>query len=185
MGVSSSSYYAWLKGSESSRIQEDKRLAQTLRDEFLQSRQTYGVPRLQQALRKLGKYHGKARIKRLMQQEGLKPKAARRFKVTTDSRHLKPVAENILGRQFNPVAFNTAWASDITYIHTDEGWLYLATVIDLFNRMIVGWSMGTRLVTALLKMLLSWRFTAITHLMASFIILTEDLNIAVMLINRF
>lgn len=151
MGVSSSSYSAWLKGSESSRIQEDKRLTQTLRDEFLQSRQTYGVPRLQQALRKLGKYHGKARIKRLMQQEGLKPKAARRFKVTTDSRHSKPVAENILGRQFNPVAINTAWASDITYIHTDEGWLYLATVIDLFNRKIVGWSMGTRLVTSLIE----------------------------------
>ncbi|HBD7168416.1 TPA: IS3 family transposase [Legionella pneumophila] len=92
----------------------------------MQSRQTYGVPRLQQALRKLGKYHGKARIKRLMQQEELKPKAARRFKVTTDSRHSKHVAENILGRPFNPVAINTVWASDITYIQTDEGWLYLA-----------------------------------------------------------
>lgn len=86
-----------------------------------------------------------------MQQEGLKPKAARRFKVTTDSRHSKPVAENILGRRFNPVAANIAWASDITYIQTDEGWLYLATVIDLFNRKIVGWSMGTRLVTSLIE----------------------------------
>lgn len=86
-----------------------------------------------------------------MQQEGLKPKAARRFKVTTDSCHSKPVAENILGRQFNPVAMNTAWASDIIYIHTDEGWLYLTTVIDLFNRKIVGWSMGTRLVTSLIE----------------------------------
>ncbi len=86
-----------------------------------------------------------------MQQEGLKPKAARRFKVTTDSRHSKPVAENVLGRQFNPAAANSAWASDITYIHTNEGWLYLATVIDLFNRKIVGWSMGTRLVSGLIE----------------------------------
>ncbi len=108
-------------------------LAEALRDEFNKSRQTYGVPRLQQLLMQSGKFHGKARIKRLMKQEGLKPKAARRFKVTTDSCHSKPVAENILGRQFNPLAANIAWASDITYIHTDEGWFYLATVIDLFN----------------------------------------------------
>jgi putative transposase len=86
-----------------------------------------------------------------MKQEGLKPKAARRFKVTTDSRHAKPVAEKILRRQFNPIAANRAWASDITYIHTDEGWLYLATVIDLFNRKIVGWNMGTRLHTGLIE----------------------------------
>ncbi len=126
-------------------------MSEILRHQFDESRQTYGVPRLQQALRKQGKYHGKARIKRLMQQEGLKPKAARRFKVTTDSRHSKPVAENLLGRQFNPIAANISWASDITYIHTDEGWLYLATVIDLYNRKIVGWSMGTRLVTELVE----------------------------------
>ena len=85
-----------------------------------------------------------------MKQEGLKPKAARRFKVTTNSKHNKPVAENILGRQFRPQSSNQAWASDITYIHTNEGWIYLATVIDLYNRKIVGWSMGTRLVTQLI-----------------------------------
>ena len=151
MNVSSSAYYAWLKGFIKPRQQEDKILAQTLRREFEESRQTYGVPRLQQVLRQAGKYHGKARIKRLMQQEGLKPKAARRFKVTTDSRHSKPIAENLLKRQFNPKTYNIAWASDITYIHTHEGWLYLATVIDLFNRKIVGWSMGVRLVTSLIE----------------------------------
>lgn len=151
MNVSSSAYYAWLKGFSSPRQQEDKLLAQTICDEFAASRQTYGVLRLQNALRKQGKHHGKERIKRLMQQEGLKPKAARRFKVTTDSRHSKPVAENRLGRQFNPIAANIAWAADITYIHTDEGWLYLATVIDLFNRKIVGWSMGTQLITKLIE----------------------------------
>lgn len=151
MDVSSSAYYAWLKGLIKPRQQEDKRLVETLRQVFEESRQTYGVLRLQQVLRKKGNYHGKARIKRLMQQEGLKPKAARRFKVTTDSRHSNPVAQNLLGRQFNPIAVNIAWASDITYIHTNEGWLYLATVIDLFNRKIVGWAMGTRLVTGLIE----------------------------------
>ncbi|KTC84767.1 IS3 element protein InsF [Legionella drozanskii LLAP-1] len=86
-----------------------------------------------------------------MKQQDLKPKAARRFKVTTDSQHKKSVAANLLGRQFNPPAANIAWAADITYIRTGEGWLYLATVIDLFNRKIVGWSMGTRLVTQLIE----------------------------------
>jgi putative transposase len=151
LNVSSSTYFAWLKGFIRPRHQEDKLLAETLLKEFEESRQTYGVPRLQQVLRNAGKYHGKARIKRLMQQEGLKPKAARRFKITTDSCHSKPIAENLLKRQFNPKAANTAWASDITYIHTNDGWLYLATVIDLFNRKIVGWSMGVRLVTGLIE----------------------------------
>lgn len=151
LNVSSSAYYTWLKGVIRPRQQQDKLLAQTLRQAFDESRQTYGVPRLQEALRKQGNYHGKARVKRLMQQEGLKPKAARRFKVTTNSRHSRPVAENLLKRQFNPKVENSAWAADITYIPTQEGWLYLATVIDLFNRKIVGWSMGKHLASALIK----------------------------------
>ncbi len=84
-----------------------------------------------------------------MKKMNLKPKAARRFKVTTDSNHNKPVAPNILGQQFTPPAANVAWAADITYIRTGEGWLYLATVIDLYSRRIIGWSMGTRLLTSL------------------------------------
>ena len=74
------------------------------------------------------------RLRRLMKKLNLKPKAARRFKVTTDSQHNKPVAPNILGQQFTPPAANVAWAADITYIRTDEGWLYLATVIDLIQQ---------------------------------------------------
>ena len=151
LGVSSSAYYAWAKKMPSQRTQENEDLSQIIKEQFAKSRQTYGVPRIQQVLRKTGKFHGKARISRIMKQEGLKPKAARRFKVTTNSKHNKPVAENILGRQFRPHCLNKAWASDITYIHTNEGWLYLATVIDLYNRKIVGWSMGTRLVTQLIE----------------------------------
>ncbi|KTC89205.1 IS3 family transposase [Legionella drozanskii] len=151
LGVSPSAYYSWLKKIPSKRCQDDRLLMSSIKTHFMESRQTYGVPRLQQLLRQLGSRHGKERIKRLMKQQGLKPKAARRFKVTTDSQHKRPVAANLLGRQFNPSAANKAWASDITYIRTGEGWLYLATVIDLFNRKIVGWSMGTRLVTQLIE----------------------------------
>ncbi len=104
---------------------------------------------MQRALRKEGKRHGKARLRRLMKKLNLKPKAARRFKVTTDSKHNKPVAPNILGQRFSPPATNVALAADITYIRTDEGWLYLSTVIDLYSRRIVGWSMSTRLITKL------------------------------------
>ena len=79
------------------------------------------------------------------------PKAACRFKVTTDSRHNRPAAPNLLGQRYTPSSANTAWAADITYLRTDEGWLYLATVIDLYSRKIDGWSMGTRLLTALVS----------------------------------
>ena len=106
---------------------------------------------MQRALREEGKWHGKMRLRRLMKKLNLKPKAARRFKVTTDSQHNKPVAPNILGQQFTPPAANVAWAADITDIWTDEGWLYLATVIDLYSRRIIGWSMGTRLLTTLVS----------------------------------
>lgn len=84
-----------------------------------------------------------------MKQLNLKPKSARRFKVTTDSQHKKPVAPNILGQRFTPSAVNVAWAADITYVRTDAGWLYLASVIYLYSKRIICWSMGTRLLTPL------------------------------------
>ena len=149
--MSSSAYYIWVKKIPGKRKQGDDILAKNIKETFEKSRQTYGTPRIQQALRQTGQHHGKERIRRLMKQEGLKPKAARRFKVTTDSRHNKPVAENVLGRQFNPPRINVAWAADITYVPTNAGWLYLATVIDLYNRKIVGWSIGARLHTQLIE----------------------------------
>jgi putative transposase len=124
-------------------------LSEDIKRIFKKSRSTYGSPRMQRALRKESKRHGKIRIRRLMKELKLKPKAARRFKITTDSQHNKPVAPNILGQRFSPPATNIAWATDITYLWTDEGWLYLATVIDLYSRKIIGWSMGTRLVAKL------------------------------------
>ena len=148
--LSTSSYYRWLKCPVGKRQREDQKLSEDIKRIFKKSRSTYGSPRMQRALREEGKRHGKVRLRRLMKELNLKPKAARLFKVTTNSQHNKPVATNILGQRFSPYAANVAWATDITYIRTDEGWLYLATVIDLYSRRIIGWSMGTRLVTKLI-----------------------------------
>jgi len=134
--LSTSSYYRWLKCPVGKRQREDQKLSEDIKRIFKKSRSTYGSPRMQRALGEEGKRHGKVRL--------------RRFKVTTNSQHNKPVATNILGQRFSPYAANVAWATDITYIRTDEGWLYLATVIDLYSRRIIGWSMGTRLVTKLI-----------------------------------
>ena len=122
-GISTSSYYRWLKCPVSKRQQEDQKLSEDIKRIFKQSRSTYGSPRIQRTLRKEGKRHGKVRLRRLMEEMNLKPKAARRFKVTTDSRHNKLVVPNLLGQQFRPHAANIAYAADITYIRTDEGWL--------------------------------------------------------------
>jgi transposase InsO family protein len=147
--LSTSGYYRWIKCPVGKRQREDQDLSEDIKRIFKKSRSTYGSPRMQRALREEGKRHGKMRLRRLMKKLNLKPKAARRFKVTTDSKHNKPVAPNILGQRFSPPAANVAWAADITHIRTDEGWLYLATVIDLYSRRIIGWSMGTRLLTKL------------------------------------
>jgi len=151
LDVSSSAFYAWSKNPPGKRQQENDILRVAINKHFADSRRTYGVPRIQRALRKEGQHHGKARVSRIMKEKGLKSKAAKRFKVTTNSQHTKVVAKNILDRRFNPGNANKAWVSDITYVQTSEGWLYLATVLDLYNRKIVGWSMGTRLVTSLIE----------------------------------
>lgn len=160
LGVSRSAYYAWASRILSKREQEDQTLSDDIVRIFNESRKTYGVPRMQRTLRSEGKKHGKSRIKRLMNNNNLKAKAAKRFKVTTDSQHSKPVVQNVLSQNFKPQAPNKAWCADITYIPTQEGWLYLATVIDLYSRMIIGWSMSkslkTRLVEDALTMAL-WR----------------------------
>lgn len=118
--VSSSAYYAWLKKSPGKSEQENTSLAESIKVQLIQSRETYGVPRLQKILQTSGKYHGKSQISRLMKQEGLKPKAARRFKVTTNSRHSKPVAENVFGKTVQ------------TSVHPVNGQIKLPTSATLF-----------------------------------------------------
>ena len=113
-----------------------------LRAAFCASHQSYGSRRLVVALKDKGITIGRYKVRQLMQAANLKPVWKRKFIHTTDSKHDLPIAENILARQFNPVAPNVAYVSDITYIRTGAGWLYLATVIDLFSRKVVGWAMA-------------------------------------------
>jgi transposase InsO family protein len=149
LAVSRSGYYAWLKHPESKKDQDDKALSQEIYVIHQESFGTYGSPRVYRELKRRGKHLGENRVARLMRKDGLRAKTKRKFKATTDSRHHFPVATNLLNREFTPEEPNQAWASDITYIWTAEGWLYLAVVMDLFSRSIVGWSMSERMTRAL------------------------------------
>lgn len=145
MGVSRSGYYAWRREQPSERTVEDARLVVEIRKVHDSSRQTYGVRRVAHELQCQGRKIGLRRVRRLMRGEGLLPRSKRRFRATTDSRHTHPVADNLLARQFEVGSPNQVWAGDITYIPTDEGWLYLATLVDLYSRRIVGWAMSERI----------------------------------------
>lgn len=113
------------------------------------SRGEYGWPRIWQELRGDGVRVGKERVRKLMKLHGIKARGKRKFVVTTDSKHNLPIAPNLLNRNFQPDAPNNVWTSDITYIQTDEGWLYLAVVLDLYSRQVVGWSMQAHMQTSL------------------------------------
>lgn len=145
LGVSRSGYYAWQKRPESKRKRQDRNLKARIRQVHKESRGTYGSPRIHLELNDLGETCGRHRVARLMREDGLKAKVKKRYKATTDSKHNLPVAPNLLQRNFDPAAPDQVWASDITYIWTAEGWLYLAVVLDLFSRSVVGWSMSRRI----------------------------------------
>jgi putative transposase len=143
--VSRSGYYAWNNRPESKRSKENRELSQEIAAIHRESDGIYGSPKIHGELQRRGKRHGKNRIVRLMRKDGLYSKTKRKFRVTTDSNHSQPVAPNLLNREFSPARLNQVWVCDITYIWTAEGWLYLAIVMDLFSRTIVGWSMAERM----------------------------------------
>ena len=145
LGVSESGYHAWRKRPPSSRSRENARLEVEIKAAHERTRQTYGPERLQADLADNGIHVGVHRIKRIRKQLGLRCKQKRKFKATTDSRHNLPVAPNLLDRQFAVTAPNRAWVTDITYIPTDEGWLYLSGVKDLFNGELVGYALDVRM----------------------------------------
>lgn len=147
--VTRSGFYAWRRCPESARAQEDRRLLAKIQTSHTASKQTYGSPRVHADLRQQGETCGRHRVARLMRAAGVVAKHRRKFRATTNSAHQLPVADNVLDRQFTPTAPNQAWVSDITYVPTGEGWLYLATVMDLASRRIVGWAMGDRIDRAL------------------------------------
>jgi len=131
LGVSASGFYAWTQRPPSQRTKEETRLEVAIRAAHRQTRETYGAERLQRELAENGIRVGICRIKRIKRKLGLRCKQKRRFKVTTDSKHKLPVAENLLKQQFRAFEPNAVWVSDITYVPTDEGWLYLAGHKDL------------------------------------------------------
>lgn len=144
--VSESGYYRWRKRPQSQHDQEDQRLKQRIVEVHQQSRGCYGSPRVAKELRASGERIATKRVARLMRQAGLQGAMPRKRRVlTTDSAHPYPLAANLLNRDFRCSQPNRVWTSDITYIWTSEGWLYLATVMDLFSRRIVGWSMSHRI----------------------------------------
>jgi len=142
--VSRGRFYTWLSSPESDRSRSNRALLGEIRIAFDRSRQTYGSPRMTEELNDLGILCSENRVARLMRQSGIGAVSKRKYRVTTDSKHTHPVAENLLNRQFSTDRPNAVWLSDITYVWTSEGWLYLAGVIDLYSRMLVGWSMGPR-----------------------------------------
>lgn len=146
LGVSRSGYYAWRDRPASSRARRRDRLVAEIRRAHGDSRATYGSPRVYQALEARGVPCSENTVAKLMKAEGVRAKARRPFVApTTDSRHDHPVAGNVLNREFYPDRPDEVWTADITYVPTAEGWLYLAVVLDLFSRRVVGWATADHL----------------------------------------
>jgi putative transposase len=161
LGVSRSGYYAWEHRKPSRRHQKDVVLKVAIKKSHDESSGTYGSPRVLDDLKERGFDVGRRRVARLMSEEGITGTPQKPYKRTTDSKHNHDIADNILDREFLVEAPDTAWATDITYVRTWEGWLYLAVVVDLFSRRIVGWAMAphmrTELVLSALDMALGHR----------------------------
>jgi putative transposase len=147
--VSRSGFYAWLAAKSSRRAQEDERLKVAIKAVHRQSRETYGTLRVKPELAAQGFVAGRDRVARLRRELALRCKQKRKFKATMNSNHSLPVAENLLEQRFAPATPNEVWVTDITYVQTGEGWLYLAGVKDVFTCEIVGYAMGERMTQAL------------------------------------
>ena len=145
-GVSRSGFYGWKKQKgKGKREKEEQLLLELIKTSFKENRRAYGSPRITIDVREKGFSCGENRIARLMRKNNIVAKARKKYKVTTQSKHDHPVAPNLLQRDFSATVPNQIWLSDITFVCTEEGWLYLAVILDVFNRQIVGWGMGDRL----------------------------------------
>jgi transposase InsO family protein len=145
LGVSRAGFYATQRRPVPARRREDPQLAVHVAAAHAASRGRYGSPRVYQELQAQGHAVGRHRVARLMREQGLRAREKRRFQRTTDSQHGLPVAPNVLDRQFTVPTPNTAWVSDITYLWTRQGWLYLVVILDLFSRRVVGWAVHDRI----------------------------------------
>lgn len=148
--VSPSGFKAWRGGGKrSAQRLSDAQLLEAIAAIHAELKGVYGSPRMHEELRERGYRVGKTRVERLMRDNGIRARHKRRWKATTDSNHALALAPNLIARQFSPAQPNACWGADITYIWTDEGWLYLAVVLDFFNREIVGWSLQEDLSSSL------------------------------------
>jgi len=164
LDVSRSGYYAWRGRVPSARAQRDRELTSEIRSIHERSERRYGSPRIHEELAANDTHVGRKRIARLMHEDGISARTKRRFVKTTDSNHDLAIAPNLLKRDFSSSAPNKIWVGDITYLDTHQGWLYLAVLIDLFSRRVVGWAMSehidTALVTSALNMAVAQRAPA-------------------------
>jgi len=151
LGVARSGFYAWQarQGKVSARAQAQHGLDAQVAEAFAAAKERSGAIRITKALAKQGVAHNRKTVAKSLRRQGLRAKAARKFKATTQSRHNLPVADNLLAQNFSASAPNQKWAGDITYLWTDEGWLYLAVVLDLYSRRVIGWAMSERMTAQL------------------------------------
>jgi putative transposase len=148
--VSRSGYYQWCQAARCARACNRETITHKIKALYAASRCTYGSPRMTEALREQGELVGHNRVARLMKESGLQGRRKRRYRVrTTDSTHDHPIADNLLASAPEPTKPDEVWVADITYVETGEGWLYLAGVLDLYSRRLIGWAMGSSLETAL------------------------------------
>jgi transposase InsO family protein len=145
IAASRSGYYRWKIQPQSKRQKENEKILVEIKESHKNSKRAYGSPRIVEDLQAKGTNCSENRVARLMKINGIVGKAKKKFKATTNSKHTLPVAENLLNQNFKAEQPNTVWVSDITYISTMEGWLYLAVIIDLYSRQVVGWAMSDRL----------------------------------------
>jgi putative transposase len=148
-GLSPSAYYEWEREQESEHARQDGELLVAIRRIFVQFQGRYGAPRIQRELAKEGTPVSQKRVARLMREAGLRAKGKRKYKATTDSDHSLPIAPNLLKRNFTADRPDAVWVSDITYLWTRQGWMYLAVIIDLYSRKVVGWSLADRMTASL------------------------------------
>ena len=166
--VSSAGYYGWRDRPAAAAAEANRALVASIRAVHAVSRRTYGSPRIALDLRAAGQRIGENRVARLMRLNDIRAKTARKWRATTDSAHRLPVAANALDRQFTVTAPNRVWAGDLTYVWTEAGWLYLAVVLDLYSRAVIGWAMGPRLTADLAQAALTmalWRRQPATGLL--------------------
>lgn len=145
LGVGRSGYYDWLHHNPGKQELANKQLDVKIHAVYVEHKKRYGAPRITKALKAQDESCSHTRVARRMKAMNLRAVAKKKFKVTTDSGHSKPVFDNILNRDFNTTSINQKYACDITYIHAAEGWMYLAIIIDLYSRAIIGWSMDKRM----------------------------------------